>query len=402
MSQYLGSDEGNTVIDGRENEASSSTSFGQASRKVDTFVHTPLLRHQDNTPIRLLQICNGSTEDDIRLAIHHTHDWTKGESHRTTYTCLSYRCGGDQATRRISVDGKAKYVRENLYDFLATWTRKDQDAKKRLWIDALCIDQSNVAERNHQVQKMGEIYKTADEVIIWLGRYPAIDQNLRAVFSIREQPVPSDIESLLRIFDPDQAFHVAEEVLRIILWNDYWNRAWITQEVYLARKKTLAMNDQTIPLETFFQRLDDYCIFAGKAYHQYSACMEMKVEMSKPRASSLVCLLSHFRNKLCSVPRDRIFSLLSICADGDQFEVDYELPKEELMYKVLRNSSEILCFCTAATVAQNLNIDDPSQPTDVQPGFQGYLLKDLLVRDLKWKRQRALYMANDHIEYGNK
>jgi hypothetical protein len=38
-----------------------------------------------------------------------------------------------------------------------------------LWIDALCIDQSNAMKRNHQVQQMGLIYSQAERVMVWLG-----------------------------------------------------------------------------------------------------------------------------------------------------------------------------------------------------------------------------------------
>lgn len=37
------------------------------------------------------------------------------------------------------------------------------------WIDALCIDQSNVEERSREVARMAEIYSKADEVLIWVG-----------------------------------------------------------------------------------------------------------------------------------------------------------------------------------------------------------------------------------------
>lgn len=38
-----------------------------------------------------------------------------------------------------------------------------------LWVDALCIDQSNDSEKTQQVQQMGTIYKTAAAVVLWLG-----------------------------------------------------------------------------------------------------------------------------------------------------------------------------------------------------------------------------------------
>ncbi|KAG4432732.1 hypothetical protein IFR05_011788 [Cadophora sp. M221] len=38
-----------------------------------------------------------------------------------------------------------------------------------LWVDAICIDQANIPEKNHQIQLMGHIYEEAECVIIWLG-----------------------------------------------------------------------------------------------------------------------------------------------------------------------------------------------------------------------------------------
>jgi hypothetical protein len=38
-----------------------------------------------------------------------------------------------------------------------------------LWIDAICINQNNVAEKNIQVQPMVQIYRQASSVLVWLG-----------------------------------------------------------------------------------------------------------------------------------------------------------------------------------------------------------------------------------------
>lgn len=38
-----------------------------------------------------------------------------------------------------------------------------------LWADAICIDQRNVSERNHQVAKMADIFSASTTVLVWLG-----------------------------------------------------------------------------------------------------------------------------------------------------------------------------------------------------------------------------------------
>ena len=47
-------------------------------------------------------------------------------------------------------------IRENLWWFLHHMRLRSQ--WKLFWIDALCIDQSNILERNHQVNSMRQIY----------------------------------------------------------------------------------------------------------------------------------------------------------------------------------------------------------------------------------------------------
>jgi hypothetical protein len=65
------------------------------------------------------------------------------------------------------MNGKAFYVHQNLYDFLSCMAIKiTTDKTDSYWIDALCIDQVNILERNHQVGQMEMIYTQAMSVHI--------------------------------------------------------------------------------------------------------------------------------------------------------------------------------------------------------------------------------------------
>ncbi|KAF5640054.1 uncharacterized protein FTJAE_4601 [Fusarium tjaetaba] len=83
------------------------------------------------------------------------------------YEALSYAWGssGDQAT--IAVNNTTLQVTQNLKDAL-TYLRHDSKPRP-LWIDAICINQSDVDERSSQVRLMGRIYSSASCVISWLG-----------------------------------------------------------------------------------------------------------------------------------------------------------------------------------------------------------------------------------------
>lgn len=40
-----------------------------------------------------------------------------------------------------------------------------------IWIDAICINQNDIDERNYQVAKMKRIYEQAAEMTVWLGTH---------------------------------------------------------------------------------------------------------------------------------------------------------------------------------------------------------------------------------------
>jgi hypothetical protein len=74
------------------------------------------------------------------------------------------------------------------------------------------------------------------------------------------------------------------------------------------------------------------------------------------RGSSLLYLLRHFRNKRCSVPRDRVYSLLSVCDESYKLDVDYETPTAELAYQLLECYRDCMCLCAAIIVAEALHV----------------------------------------------
>jgi hypothetical protein len=72
------------------------------------------------------------------------------------YGALSYVWGDTTQSRTITCNGQAIQVTINLAD--ALFRLRDEQATELVWIDALCIDQDNVLERNQQVKLMKDIY----------------------------------------------------------------------------------------------------------------------------------------------------------------------------------------------------------------------------------------------------
>lgn len=118
--------------------------------------------------IRLIEVLHVNRKDgsDIRLKFHH-----RTISPQLKYYALSYAWGSQSNQHNITVDDETIPIRENLWHFfwqsqihledgqMVEWVNGKPRSLPLLWIDALCIDQTNVLERNHQVALMGKIYE---------------------------------------------------------------------------------------------------------------------------------------------------------------------------------------------------------------------------------------------------
>lgn len=96
------------------------------------------------------------------------------------------------------------------------------------------------------------------------------------------------------------------------------------------------------------------------------------------RGQSLIYLLLHFRDRLCSIPRDGVFSLLSLCSET--LDVEYELSDAHLMYRILDACKDRLCLCSAALIAETLKLPSNFDKLDTvvdQDSFQPYIEFDI-------------------------
>lgn len=83
------------------------------------------------------------------------------------YEALSYTWGSSAAGHSIVLNGQHFDVTDNLHAALVELRLKDQD--RYLWVDAICINQSDIPERNREVLRMLSIYQNAQQVVVWLG-----------------------------------------------------------------------------------------------------------------------------------------------------------------------------------------------------------------------------------------
>lgn len=184
-----------------------------------------------------------------------------------------------------------------------------------LWIDAICLNQKNIQERNHQVKQMYEIYRSARSVLVWLGANTALINNWLSSF-----------------VDSSCQHHSYGKATRLqCAWNDialdhflqleYWSRAWIVQELLAAKDISLLYGQFVIPWIVFWCNCaitkGERQLSLTKAYRHYRRTNWVLKRLDFESA------LTKFNRLNCQDARDRIYSLLSVIESADGFEIDY-------------------------------------------------------------------------------
>ncbi|KAK3338614.1 heterokaryon incompatibility protein-domain-containing protein [Lasiosphaeria hispida] len=172
--------------------------------------------------VRLLRLLPNSDQNspiECRLITFPALD--SGSTH--PYESLSYVWGSDDSKRPIYVDRNELYVTANLH--VALSHLRHCLLERMLWVDAICINQSDNVEKGQQVQLMAKIYSKASRVIVWLGE--AADGSDQALEAIRaaadEQPAN---------FPVDKTNWGA---ILTLLDRGWFERIWVLQEVAAAR-----------------------------------------------------------------------------------------------------------------------------------------------------------------------
>ncbi len=215
--------------------------------------------------IRVVHLLPGVPSEDVRCLLQHiTHP------PHTAYTALSYVWGDSNITRPISLLHHSKYDTKSdaINDFHQFQVTTNLERALRhlrretntviLWIDAICIDQNNLRERESEVKRMGSIYATASSVAVWLGLYheesdpapltePPYEDSIRESFGYMKYLADQLRERNLywsKAPVEDQSLHPNRLAMRGLysIYNRRWfERLWVLQEVILAKGPVIAL-----------------------------------------------------------------------------------------------------------------------------------------------------------------
>ncbi|KAL8792679.1 MAG: hypothetical protein Q9195_004739 [Heterodermia aff. obscurata] len=284
--------------------------------------------------IRLLRVhprSSGLTTINNRLVPRYelVHTTLDGE---TEYTAISYAWGklNDYAPVLIN-EADCLMVTRSLFEALC---KLSMDHIGHLWVDQICIDQYNVAERNQQVQIMGEIFGKASRTFVWLGMadettqsaFDLIETLARSGLSIVEADprLRDDVRSHLQNFISCQGSGSGYETeksrwvaMRKLSNRPWFTRLWTFQEVVTSKVVVFlcgehSCTDVDLLLAFFLVDAEQGCRTRG-IYNTELAVIHRGWYLSG-RWSRLIDLLlatSHGTYD-CALPHDRIYALLAL------------------------------------------------------------------------------------------
>lgn len=184
--------------------------------------------------IRVLELASGNAGDPLKGSLVLCSLYGDGP---LPYTALSYTWGR-RTTEDTTIQLQGGTTPAEVWTELkhALNVLRDPDKCVRLWIDALCINQSGHDEKNRQLPLMGEIYARAAKTIVWLGPARAdSDRAMRCVNMMDDEwrrlqgtPPAAWFESSFQEADWD--------AIGALMARPWWGRVWIIQEVLKSRE----------------------------------------------------------------------------------------------------------------------------------------------------------------------
>lgn len=290
----------------------------------------------------------------------------------TKYEALSYTWGDSLGDPQIIlINGKRFSVTKNLHSALQRLRNGGSGKYRCLWIDSLCIDQSNGKERSHQVAIMGQIYQNSQRVLVWLGEHNSNSEKaiefITNVFQSSRFHKSRQFSSY--IYEGDGKYEASEwHAVDYLFRRDYWVRTWIIQEIQLAKNVLVHCGDRTFDWtagNAFFDFLqadrdrhletDPESVAIKQRVMQTPAIQLLESALIfQKRGMTLKQLLYRHENSLCRESRDKIYGLLALASDCKKrkFEPDYEKDLSGVYRDVL--GLEMLTFFSGQAISPDM------------------------------------------------
>jgi Heterokaryon incompatibility protein (HET) len=262
----------------------------EAVPKRGSYIYKPINPLHE---IRILRILHGTGDDPLncklyKSALTPTRDGPTS-SERRPYIALSYWWGleNENANNVISIHSDTGgrdaiqqshrrgtfYIRRNLKAALQRLRDSSEDVD--IWVDAICINQEDKAEKNAQVSRMHEIYTQAESVSIWLGQGRP---EARETFEFLKEIL--DLHKLDEYVNDYRNETARKWKLIIDLMSNRWfSRRWVIQELAYSREAYVIWGNEGMEWSNFADAISLFMINYKIIRRKYSNHPELNTPL---------------------------------------------------------------------------------------------------------------------------
>lgn len=293
------------------------------SNLVQGTANSSIYKNLAKGQIRVLRLQPGSGSDPLQATLEY-----RDLRDVRGYDALSYHWGSDSPGYEgdMSLHNRLQHLTPNLHAGLCALRLPDQC--RYIWIDYLCIDQSNFEEKHTQISMMGDIYRSANKVLVWLGTEDeASEVGMSALKFFLDSTSLANEAPWYSIQAEDSALGLSS-----ILKRDWWYRMWTVQEAVLAREVVLICGSHSVRWDTDLTsllRIKFMVQFAvTTSQWQYSPLQKVDLqplvevieaqirereEEGGPKVeTNILDLRYRFRHRKCTYESDKLFALLGL------------------------------------------------------------------------------------------
>jgi hypothetical protein len=359
------------------------------------------------TQFRMLSLRPSPEFDaDIRCHVHN-----RSQHRRPTFEALSYRWGAAEDTKIIHVRVTAYQgleesedtpyvpwpVTRNLEEALRALRLPDRD--RLLWVDALCINQSNTIERGQQVRLMALIYRACVRDLLWLG--PENESVRRAMELIPRLQGHEESGHRDVCLAPEANDEITFSAFSEQDWDDFkslvsrpdvWNRVWIIQELILSPEILLVCGKATLDWKCIDSVLDDNLEIRRQVDFPGPVSTNIHkttVEISTIRThrmpqditarffdKSLLSTFFWFLSWQATDRRDKVYAILNLTTEGKSLDISYEKDMDQLSIDfakacLAQGDLKILSHGTSYCVEKQIYLKKHAGPPGTYDGQTG-------------------------------
>jgi hypothetical protein len=205
-----------------------------------------------STQIRLLTITyvEGTIELQTRC-----HELTED----LEYDAISYVWGSAPTSVTVLCNGRHLFITPTALEMLHyLHQHQAKTGTQKIWIDAICINQTDQEEKSTQIPLMRDIYSRAATVIVWMG--PSTSESDSFFAELQDVRKKLKVWMVLYTANPDCRGPDKEERpcnkafwkgLSQVLNSEWFTRLWTFQEVILPPKATLLCGNSWADFDEF-------------------------------------------------------------------------------------------------------------------------------------------------------